>query len=147
MLLLLLIYGLRLATDRGRTRPPLTHDQRMLIAYACLRIIYVAAVGNFLDVGGNHRVRFTTDPLYVVLLGLAVQHFRLRARRPLGEAFPRSPTKIRPSLSHSGLLLGSLTPLLLPHRSSGTTGEPCPSCYVAKLLRRVASGRRAVDDC
>ena len=46
--------------------------------YACFNIMFVAFVWNSVEVTENHRFRFATDPLYVLLLGLALQHSRLR---------------------------------------------------------------------
>ena len=76
---LLLVLGFRLALRPGRTPLRLTRDQRILLVYICLNIAYVAVVGNTFEVSENHRFRFTTDPLYVVLLGLSVEW--LKARR------------------------------------------------------------------
>jgi hypothetical protein len=70
---LLLIAGLR-RVIRGDLEP----DQRRLLLYLCLNIAFVALVGNALEVSENHRFRFTTDPLYVVLLGLVVQQWMTR---------------------------------------------------------------------
>jgi hypothetical protein len=64
-------YGLRLAARRDS---PLSRDQRLLVLYACANIVYVALVGNLVEVGENHRFRFTTDPLSVVLLGVLMQY-------------------------------------------------------------------------
>jgi hypothetical protein len=71
---LLVVRGLRLAVQ-GQS---LTRNQRALLGYICLNIIYVAMIGNLCDVGENQRFRFMTDPLYVVLLGLALQDARLQ---------------------------------------------------------------------
>ena len=73
----LVIYGLRagLRRDAGS---PLSASQRLLVLYACFNIMFVAFVWNSVEVTENHRFRFATDPLYVLLLGLALQHSRLR---------------------------------------------------------------------
>ncbi len=55
----------------------LSRNQRMLVLYACLTIIYVALVGNFFECGENERFRFEVDPLHVVLLGLFVHYSAL----------------------------------------------------------------------
>jgi hypothetical protein len=84
---LLVAFGLRQAR---RTRPDglaLGREQRLLLLYACLNILFVAVVGNACDVGENNRFRFVTDPLYALLLALALQHYlgaRARARQAAG---------------------------------------------------------------
>jgi hypothetical protein len=60
---------------RRRLRPePLPDHQRFLLAYLLFNILYVALVGNSLEVGENNRFRFTTDPLYAVLLGFFLEY-------------------------------------------------------------------------
>jgi hypothetical protein len=72
--------GLAAAVGRGLDRP-----RRLLVAWLCFNIAFVAVVGNFLELGENNRFRFETDPLSLCLLGLALQsavdHVRRRARR------------------------------------------------------------------
>jgi hypothetical protein len=75
---LLLLFGFRLALRPRRTGLVLSADQRMLLLYVCLNILFVALVGNTLDVGENHRFRFATDPLYLLLLGLVIEQARWR---------------------------------------------------------------------
>jgi hypothetical protein len=64
--------GLTLAR-KGDPRLTLTSPQRQLLYWACANILYVALVANFVEVGENHRFRFNTDPLTVMLLGLVLQ--------------------------------------------------------------------------
>lgn len=77
---LVFVHGLRLALHGGRDTECLTRSQRMLLLYLCFNIAYVAFIGNAVEMGENNRFRFVTDPLYIVLLGLAIEH--LLARRP-----------------------------------------------------------------
>ncbi len=77
---LLFIYGLTLSLRKrsvAKDRDPaiLDRSQRIVVAYLCLTIAYVAIVGNALETGENMRFRFQTDPFYVVLLGLFIQFF------------------------------------------------------------------------
>jgi hypothetical protein len=54
----------------------LSPESRLLVGYLCFNILWVALVGNSIEVGENNRFRFTTDPLSTALLGLMIQHFR-----------------------------------------------------------------------
>jgi hypothetical protein len=75
---LLLVFGLRLGW-RGSVGPlSVGRDQRILVTYVCANIIFVAVVGNSFEVSENHRFRFSTDPLYVVLVGLFAEWLRAR---------------------------------------------------------------------
>jgi hypothetical protein len=71
---LLLAFGTGLAAAAGRG-PGRTFDrtQRLLVAFLCLTIGYVALVGNLLELGENNRFRVETDPLSLCLLGLLVE--------------------------------------------------------------------------
>ena len=60
------------ALGRGPGRG-LDRRQRLLVAWLCFNIAFVAVVGNLLELGENNRFRFETDPLSVCLLGLALQ--------------------------------------------------------------------------
>jgi hypothetical protein len=64
--------GLAAALGRGPGRR-LDRRQRLLAAFLCFNIAFVAVVGNFLELGENNRFRFETDPLSLCLLGLALQ--------------------------------------------------------------------------
>lgn len=75
----LVLYGVKLGLSSPSTRRRLDRNQRIVILYICFNIFYVAFVGNALETGENNRFRFMTDPLYLVLLGLAIEH--LLARR------------------------------------------------------------------
>jgi len=84
---LLVWYGLRVGIKGDATSPALTRSQRMLVLYACFNIVYVALVGNLFEVSENHRFRFVTDPLYVMLCGLMIQRWALpRAASVLGKS-------------------------------------------------------------
>jgi hypothetical protein len=67
---LALATGLAAAAGRGPGRD-LDRGQRLLAAFLCLTIAYVALVGNLLELGENNRFRVETDPLSLCLLGLA----------------------------------------------------------------------------
>jgi hypothetical protein len=77
--------GVAAAFGRGPGRE-LDRPARLLVAFLCFNIAFVALVGNSLELGENNRFRFETDPLSLCLLGLAVQGgrdaLRRRAERP-----------------------------------------------------------------
>ncbi|MCP4366888.1 MAG: hypothetical protein GY797_02055, partial [Deltaproteobacteria bacterium] len=59
--------------DRPRT---------VFILFIWINIIYVTLVGNFLEIGENHRFRFMLDPLLMTLLGIVLdQVFKRLGRR------------------------------------------------------------------
>jgi hypothetical protein len=64
--------GLVSALGHGPGRG-LDRRQRLLVAWLCFNIAFVAVVGNLLELGENNRFRFETDPLSVCLLGLTLQ--------------------------------------------------------------------------
>jgi hypothetical protein len=74
------LVGVVSALGRGPGRR-LDRRQRLLAAWLCFNIAFVAVVGNLLELGENNRFRFETDPLSVCLLGLAVQGVLDRVRR------------------------------------------------------------------
>lgn len=56
----------------------------MVILYLCGIILYVAIVGNTMELNETSRFRFETDPFYVALAGVLLQHIMSRfARTPL----------------------------------------------------------------
>jgi hypothetical protein len=67
-----LLYALRIVLHWKQIKMP-SMAQIVLVLYMCFNIVYVAFVGNLLEVGENNRFRFMTDPLYLVLAGLFVQ--------------------------------------------------------------------------
>lgn len=69
---LLLLNGLRLALGR-RTASRFDRSQRLVIGYLCFNITYVALISSLFEIGENNRIRFSTDPLSIVLLGVAIQ--------------------------------------------------------------------------
>ncbi len=81
---LLVVCGIRLALRGHSGDLCLGSDQRVLLLYLCANIIYVALVGNAFEVGENHRLRFATDPLYAVLLGLVLEQLRRGRQRVVG---------------------------------------------------------------
>ncbi|MFH1864377.1 MAG: hypothetical protein ABIK85_00710, partial [Candidatus Eisenbacteria bacterium] len=77
-------HAVHLSLKSRGPRGGLTFSQRMLILYLCFNILYVALTTNTLLLGENNRIRFMTDPFYIVLAGLFVQYFlipRLAHRR------------------------------------------------------------------
>jgi len=67
----LVAYGL--AKGLGRRGPrAMDRDERMLVLYLCLNILYVALAGNLLETGENNRFRFVTDAFYAVLAGMLI---------------------------------------------------------------------------
>ncbi len=86
---LLAYYGLRLALKRGAAAAAgLSRPQRLTTLYICVTVIYVALAATLFNWAESNRMRFSSDALYVALLGLFVQHFIIRsvrsslARRP-----------------------------------------------------------------
>ncbi|MCC6696710.1 MAG: hypothetical protein IT365_13860 [Candidatus Hydrogenedentes bacterium] len=81
---LLLGYGFWCACGRGRAKHLMTREQRLAVLYLCFVILYVALAGNTMELNETSRFRFETDPFYVVLAGLLIQHGAARlARTPL----------------------------------------------------------------
>jgi hypothetical protein len=66
-------------------RPPdasrLDPAARAVLIVLCVQIAFVAVVSNLLQVGENNRFRFITDPLSMVLLGLALSRIASWRRR------------------------------------------------------------------
>lgn len=67
------VFAFGVAAALGRADVRLTTGQRLVVAYLCFVIAWVAAVGNLVELGENNRFRFETDPLSLVLLGVALQ--------------------------------------------------------------------------
>jgi len=78
---ILLGYGLTLSLRTRAKSRPLDREQRIVVLYLCFNIIWVAVVGNVLELGDSNRFRFMTDPFYIVLLGVFIQFF-VRTRLP-----------------------------------------------------------------
>jgi hypothetical protein len=77
-------YGFWCAFGFGYSCHRLTREQRLVILYICLNILYVAVVGTTMELNEISRFRFETDPLFVVLVGMLLQHVMSRfARMPL----------------------------------------------------------------
>jgi hypothetical protein len=85
----LVAYGFWCGFGFGRSRHRLTREQRLVILYMCLHILYVAIVGNTIELNETSRFRFETDPLYVVLAGMLLQHIMAR--------FAGTPLWLRPA--------------------------------------------------
>jgi hypothetical protein len=79
----LMLFGLRRVFVSRREEPLVdsSRKQRLLILYLCFNVGYVAVVGNFLESGENNRFRFATDPLSLVLFGLALETLATRFSR------------------------------------------------------------------
>jgi hypothetical protein len=72
---LLLYYGLSAALRKkplGESEP--ARARRLTLLYVCFNILYLALVSNSFSWAETNRMRFTTDPLYAVLLGLFIQY-------------------------------------------------------------------------
>jgi len=82
---LLFLISVRFAVARGPSEDSARHERRLLVAYMCFNIFWVAVLGNSVEVGENSRFRFTTDPLSTVLVGFALQRLLSRwpRRRPI----------------------------------------------------------------
>ena len=70
----LIFFGMRLSAGKYNNQENISRSRRIIIAYICFIIFYVAVIGNSLETGENNRFRFATDPLYVVLIGLFFQY-------------------------------------------------------------------------
>jgi hypothetical protein len=76
---LLFFYGVKSALGKGTFGEGLAARARRPAAlYVCFNIFYVAFVVNGFSWAETNRMRFPTDPLYVVLLGLFIQYAVLR---------------------------------------------------------------------
>ena len=70
---LLVLCGLR-AAWRGRLLGSAFDPAgRITLLFLCFNILYVALLGNALEVGENNRFRFVTDPSSFVLLGVVIE--------------------------------------------------------------------------
>jgi len=49
-----------------------SREQRVLILYLVLNVVYVAGVSNLIEAGENNRMRFVTDPMTIPLVGLFI---------------------------------------------------------------------------
>jgi hypothetical protein len=65
-----------LAASSGLERRP-----RIVVAFLCFNVAWVALVGNLLELGENNRFRFETDALSVALFGLLLQRARTKLRQ------------------------------------------------------------------
>jgi len=85
---LLLLVSLRFALARESSENRAQRERRLLVAYMCFNILWVAVLGNSVEVGENNRFRFTTDPLSAALAGLVLQGLLSRwpRRRPIPTA-------------------------------------------------------------
>jgi hypothetical protein len=76
---LLLYYGFKAALGKKVFGEGAAARARRLTAlYVCFTILYVALVANSFSWAETNRMRFPTDPLYVVLAGLFIQYGVLR---------------------------------------------------------------------
>jgi len=84
---LLVYYGFRLVLKRDAAAAAgLSREQRLTALYVCFNVIYVALAGTMFNWAESNRMRFLSDPLYVALLGVFVQHFLVRnVRASLGK--------------------------------------------------------------
>jgi hypothetical protein len=85
---LLLYYGFR-AASRKETfgEGAVGRNRRRTVLYVCGCVLYVALVANGFSWAETNRMRFATDPLYAVLLGLFIEYAVLRGTaRPQARA-------------------------------------------------------------
>jgi hypothetical protein len=76
---LLFFYGVKSALGKGALgEGERARARRLTVLYVCFNIFYVAFVVNGFSWAETNRMRFPTDPLYVVLLGVFVQYAVLR---------------------------------------------------------------------
>jgi hypothetical protein len=61
--------------------PDVPPQSRLFLAYALFNIVWLAVMGNTIEMGENNRFRFATDPLTIVLLTLLMQTTSDRFRR------------------------------------------------------------------
>ncbi len=80
---LLIIYGLLLAS-RGTGTALRGNQERLVLAFLALTVIYVALVGNLFEVWENQRFRFYTDPYLAVFLAIAADRASRFSRRGRG---------------------------------------------------------------
>jgi hypothetical protein len=88
---LLLYYGFRTALRKETFgEGALARNRRRTVLFICFNVLYVALVANGFSWAETNRMRFATDPLYAVLLGLFIQYAVLRgtARAQVGAAGP-----------------------------------------------------------
>ena len=78
---LVFLGGVAAASGRGWAGRGLDRTQRLVVAFMCFNIAFVALVGNLLELGENNRFRFETDPLSLCLLGLVIEGGMTRRRR------------------------------------------------------------------
>jgi hypothetical protein len=86
---LLLYYGFRTALRKGTFgEGAVARNRRRTALYVCGVVLYVALVANGFSWAETNRIRFATDPLYAVILGLFIQYAVLRgtARPQAGAA-------------------------------------------------------------
>ncbi|HEX6243258.1 MAG TPA: hypothetical protein VFZ61_20230 [Polyangiales bacterium] len=67
-----------------------TRNQRVVLAFMCFYVLWVALVGNLLESGENNRFRFTTDPLSAGIFALALQTLWTRLHLGAGRKAPHS---------------------------------------------------------
>ncbi len=73
---LLLFYGVRAAWKKDAAAAAgLNRAGRLTVAFLCFHIIYVCVIANMCAYAENNRMRFVTDPFYVVLAALFVQQY------------------------------------------------------------------------
>lgn len=70
------------ALSRVWRRPE--EDSSLVLAFMILTVVYVAGVGNSLEVWENQRFRFYTDPFFAVFLGIALDCLLGEGRGPRG---------------------------------------------------------------
>lgn len=72
---LLMVYAVRLLFVQSPDKRALSEDLRVALMFLCFHILFVAFAGNALQYGENNRFRFTTDPFFLVIVGLFLKNF------------------------------------------------------------------------
>jgi hypothetical protein len=98
--------GVWLAWRSGISRAGLDRNQRLLLLFLCVNIVYITLVGNLFESGENNRFRFMIEPSLVALLGVFMQHQWLaktrRGSRPAGSPGPCAPPAHFGGAAHKG---------------------------------------------
>ncbi len=70
--LVVIVYGFLLVRQALR-RKPVNFPNALTLLFIWLNLVYVTTVGNAFELGENNRFRFVVDPLFLILLGIALK--------------------------------------------------------------------------
>ncbi|UCD63692.1 MAG: glycosyltransferase family 39 protein [Candidatus Zixiibacteriota bacterium] len=71
--LAVLVVGFRLIR-RSLSRRKVDYPAVLTLAFLWFNLLYITLVGNAFELGENNRFRFITEPVFVVLLGMAIKN-------------------------------------------------------------------------